>query len=317
MSATLKDSWTIQLSPGVAMSFRHLPGGRFRMGARGYDQDEEPVHEVALRDFYLAVFPVTQRQFAVWTAAVGITHKNYFSGAQYGEHPAERMSWFEARDYCAWLTECFGDQVPVGMAAGLPTESQWEYASRLMQDERGQVRLSETEYYTGDGIAALKQAGWFSQNSGGSTRPVGQLQGTDFGLYDLHGNVDEWCRDAYSADAYKQRGAVVSDPCVTAAEIGESEDSARRVFRGGSWGNSAWVCRSAYRGGGRPDDRHRFQGFRVCLFSGPVPGQSVSTAAESECGSAAGALRLGRAEAEDRHEDAAAVDLSAAHIGGH
>jgi formylglycine-generating enzyme required for sulfatase activity len=317
MTNLYPSDWTLELSPGVAMSFRHLPGGRFRMGARGYYEDEEPVHEVTLRDFYLAVFPVTQRQFAVWTAAEGRTHKNEFSGAQYGEHPAESMSWFEARDYCAWLTECFGDQFPVGMAAGLPTESQWEYASRLMQDERGQVRVSETEYYTGDGIAALKQAGWFSQNSGGSTRPVGQLQGTDFGLYDLHGNVDEWCRDAYSADAYKQRGAVVSDPCVTAAEIGESEDSARRVFRGGSWGNSAWVCRSAYRGGGRPDDRHRFQGFRVCLFSGPVPGQSVSTAAESECGSAAGALRLGRAEAEDRHEDAAAVDLSAAHIGGH
>ncbi|MFN9287629.1 MAG: hypothetical protein ACK6EB_06105, partial [Planctomyces sp.] len=85
----------------------------------------------------------------------------------------------------------------------------------------------------------------------------------------------------------------------------------------GSWYNSAGNCRSACRVGRRPDYRNGTQGFRVCLFSGPVPRQSVSTAAESECGSAAGAQRLGRAEAEDRHEDAAAVDLSAAHIGGY
>ncbi|MFN9041518.1 MAG: hypothetical protein ACK5YO_34840, partial [Planctomyces sp.] len=93
--------------------------------------------------------------------------------------------------------------------------------------------------------------------------------------------------------------------------------NARRVLRGGCWGDSAGDCRSAYRDWRGPGNRGWDRGFRVCLFSGPVPGQSVSTAAESECGSAAGARRLGRAEAEDRHEDAAAVDLSSAHIGGH
>jgi formylglycine-generating enzyme required for sulfatase activity len=95
----------------------------------------------------------------------------------------------------------------------------------------------------------------------------------------MHGNVDERCRDAWDADAYKKRVDGVADSEVSADDVGEKNPD--RVFRGGSWGAIAWICRSAIRSGGRPDLRERYQGFRVCLVPGPVPQPEQSSATES------------------------------------
>jgi formylglycine-generating enzyme required for sulfatase activity len=175
-------------------------------------------------------------------------------------HPAEKMDWYDASQYCSWLNTVCGIQLPERYKAGLPTEAQWEYACRAGTD---------TDYYTGDGEAALAAAGWYAENSKSQTQPVGHLNGNAFGLFDMHGNVDEWCADAFDEHAYRKRVNNTCDPFVDGAS------DANRVLRGGCWNNSPWYCRSACRNGGRPVNRYRDQSFRVCLFLGPCPGQAV------------------------------------------
>lgn len=250
----IKPALILDLGNGVEMSFQLIPAGSFRMGSRGEHHDEEPRHLVQItQPFYLGTFPVTQQQFAVWKAE----HENHF--ANNPRHPAENMDWHEAAQYCSWLTANFSNQVPAGYAAGLPTEAQWEYACRAG---------TETEYYSGDGEAALAEAGWYSENSESQTQPVGQLKANEFGLYDMHGNVDEWCSDAWDEHAYKKRVNGVCDPFI------DGKKDADRVIRGGSWYGSPGYCRSAFRNWWRPVDRGRGQGFRVCLFLGPCPDQA-------------------------------------------
>lgn len=244
----------LDLGNSIEMSFQLIPAGSFRMGSRGSYHDEEPRHLVQItQPFYLGTFPVTQQQFAVWKAE----HENHF--ANNARHPAENMDWHEAAQYCSWLTANFSNQLPAGYAAGLPTEAQWEYACRAG---------TETEYYSGDGEAALAEAGWYSENSESQTQPVGQLKANEFGLYDMHGNVDEWCSDAWDEHAYKKRVNGVCDPFI------DGKKDAYRVFRGGCWFLSPRVCRAACRSRWRPGDRDRDRGFRVCLFLGPCPGQA-------------------------------------------
>ena len=247
-----------------SMLFVRIPNGSFRVGSRGYSQREQPVCEVVLSDFYLGVFPVTQSQFAVWRP----DHANWFSGVGRSRHPAESISWFDAVSYCEWLNATCVSQLPSGYRFCLPSECQWEYACRLSVDKSGQRQILEMEYYTGDGVAALEAAGWYDGNSESKTHPVGQKAGTSLGLYDLHGNVEEWCRDAWSDDPYFRYDWGEEDPEVRAADVGKSESDAHRVFRGGSWDDTSGNCRAACRFGG-PVDGYRDRGFRVCACSGP------------------------------------------------
>ena len=258
----LPEKLAIPLTDSVIITFQLIPAGSFRMGHRGEYDDEEPVHWVEItHPFYMGVFPVTQEQFAVWSPE----HKNGFPNNPF--HPAENLDWHQAVSFCEWLTGRLPRDVPNGTRADLPTEAQWEYACRAGTD---------TEYYTGDGEAALSEAGWFEENSGESTHPVGLKLPNTFGLFDMHGNVDEWCRDTWDSNAYKKRVDGVCDP------VGEGDNTnADRVIRGGSWRGSAHICRAAVRFRWRPGYRDRDLGFRVCLFPGPVAAEQ-GTVAESQ-----------------------------------
>lgn len=247
----------------VPVFFRRIPKGEFRMGSRGYENNEQPRHCVVISSpFYLGTMTVTQRQFACWRAE----HKNKFPDRP--DHPAENMDWNEAVAFCDWMNDICKDQLPADITVRLPTEAQWEYSCRAE---------TETEYWSGDGKAALREVAWFGGDWETGCHAVGGLQANPWGLYDMHGNVWEWCRDASDEDAYGKRGAEDVDPVV------EGDTDSLRVLRGGSWIRSAWYCRSAVRDWLHPDDRVRYVGFRLCLSSGPVEtSQSERGAQEAE-----------------------------------
>ena len=304
-----ENTLSLRLPGDVLMNFSRLPAGTFRMGARGEYAAEEPIHRVQISEFYMGVFPVTQRQYQVMAEQCLAelqkiegnrgSRPSYFPTTGSGDqHPVENVSWVEAALVCRWLTDWLiqSEQMSAGWKADLPSEAQWEYACRLMKDASGQAYAVETEYYSGDGAAALADVGWYDANSGDTTHPVGQKkEPTSFGLYDLHGNVWEWCRDAWNEHAYKVRADGACDP------VEHGEDGALRVIRGGGWGNSAWNCRAAYRYRGRPTDRFGHLGFRVCLFSGPSscpaePAAVPGAGASSEPRAVDGAGRYAEAE---------------------
>ena len=150
-------------------------------------------------------------------------------------HPVVYVSWEDAKAYADWL----------GMR--LPTEAEWEYACRAG---------SEAEYYFGDNESKVAEYAWYHANSGGNAHPVGEKKPNAWRLYDMHGNVWEWCQDWY--DAY------ASSP---AADPKGPSSGGSRVLRGGSWFYYAGLCRSAYRGGRWPSYRDDNTGFRLSRSS--------------------------------------------------
>ena len=218
-----KPSLTLHLPGGPPMTFQRIPPEGapepFRLGERGlttpWGGASEPVVRVRLGGaFYLGTFPVTQAQFAVWTQAAGIEHKNDCSNQP--EHPAENMDWRQAMAFCAWLTQVAAEEMPAGFKlACLPTEAEWEYACRAG---------SQTRFCGGDEETTLLDYGWFEKNSGFTSHPVGQKQPNAWGFYDMHGNVFEWCEDWYAQDYYQS--APRHNP------ICQNADRGHRVVRG-------------------------------------------------------------------------------------
>src|SRR5208337_4411958 len=145
------------------------------------------------------------------------------------------VSWDDAQEFCKKLGQATNQLVR------LPTEAEWEYACRAG---------TSTKYYSGDSEEDLKRVAWYGANSGNTTHPVGQKEPNQFGLYDMHGNVWQWCQDWY--EEYKADAVV--DPQGTAQGAG-------RVLRGGSWDDLPGSCRSASRVGGSPDVRLGNVGF--------------------------------------------------------
>lgn len=298
-------SLLVNLAKGVVMTFQSIPPGCFRMGSRGWAPREEPVNRVRIahetsdsvvRPFYMGTYPVTQ--FAAWKPE----HENGFPNKP--DRPAERVTWDEAMAFCGWLTSGRGREFPPGYVATLPTEAEWEYACRVVAtestEEGPRAIASETEYHTGDGEAALREAGWFDGNSGTETHSVGEKVANGVGLHDMHGKVWEWCWDAYDDDAYRTRVDGVIDPGNGERERwlrdGPSLAASKelipvRVIRGGSWEHTARDCWSACRFWWRPGLRVWDQGFRVCLVPGPLteeieqtgsPGDGAARDAEAE-----------------------------------
>ena len=254
---------TLDLGNKVTMKLVLVPAGKFTMGspdseqrdvvkaagavgmkvydAREWFESEGPQHEVTIsRPFYVGVHAVTQEQYE----QVMGKNPSSFKGAQ---NPVEMVSWDDAVEFCKKLS------AKTGKALRLPTEAEWEYACRA---------ATTTPFHTGETIAAdqANYDGSFTYGSGvkgenrEKTTTVGSFKANAFGLYDMHGNVWQWCADWYDAKYYGN--SPKADPTGPA-------DGKCRVVRGGSWRGYPWICRSAYRGGFEPDVRLNSVGFRV------------------------------------------------------
>ena len=273
----LKRKQIVLTAPGskspVSMWFVNIPAcaDGFLMGSRGYDVTEEPIHRVAIdEDFWLAETPVTQEQFDVWPGAAERGEDHWPAGK--ANHPANNLSWHDAMQYCDWLTRTHGKKFPKGFPfAELPCEARWEYACRAG---------SATEYNTGDGEAALREAGWYGEDwMTGTSHLCGRKRANKYGLYDMHGNVWEWCLDRWDAAAYRRRwdGITDGDTYRLSEEFGDRElfgSPDPRVLRGGSAGSSAVRCRSAFRDWDWAGARGWGYGFRVCLVRSPLFSQT-------------------------------------------
>lgn len=218
----------------IGMKLVYIPAGEFEMGSPLEEQGrqgDEFLHRVKLtRPFCIGVTEVTQSQ---WEAVIGY-NRSHFKGE---ELPVEKMSWREAGAFCEKLSD------KEGKVYRLPTEAEWEYASRA----------GSAGAFGGSGN--IDEMGWYEANSEGRTHPVGTKQANAWGLYDMHGNVSEWCSDIYSAD-YPE-GAVV-DP------VGAAEGT-YRVIRGGSWSAFVRGCRCAARNSAPVSYQFKRTGFRVVM----------------------------------------------------
>jgi len=244
----------IDLGGGVSLEMVKMPAGTFQMGGDERNPNSDPnsfddnrashgvPHAVTIsKDFYMGRYEITQAQ---WTKIMGNNPSNFKNGDNY---PVENVSWNDICTSGAFLEKI---NALTGKNFRLPTDAEWEYACRAK---------TQTNFYFGDDFSRkiMDAYVWYSDNSDKKTHPVGQKKPNAFGLYDMSGNVREWCGDYYG----NYGDHAVSDP------TGPAEGSLR-IFRGGSWCDSAWSCRSTYRDPGNPLDRGCHLGFRLALSSG-------------------------------------------------
>ncbi|MEY2979009.1 MAG: hypothetical protein RLZZ435_3148 [Cyanobacteriota bacterium] len=196
-------------------------------------------HRVQLPAFHIGKYPVTQRQYQ----AVMGQNPSRFSGQN---NPVERVIWHDAQEFSTELTEILKRQG--GYEVNLPSETMWEWAARGATKSKG---------YTYAGSNNLDEVGWYDGNSGRQTHPVGQRQPNELGIYDMSGNVWEWCKDNWtgSTNVLPQNGTALT----------QGGDSSYRAVRGGSWSSNPENCRCAMRCRYYPDFRNDTQGFRVCV----------------------------------------------------
>ena len=258
---------TFTLPGGVPLVMHKIPHGTFIMGSpdeelgREYDDyadRESPQHQVTLtKDFYIGKFEVTQAQYEA------VMETNPASFSEYPDsptRPVERVSWNDANAFCASLTNYLSAQIPDGFTGfGLPTEAQWEYACRA--GTTSSLNNGTNITVSSGNCSNLNILAWYSSSSGGKTHAVGQKQPNAWGLYDMHGNLWEWCRDRYGKTYYADCGDC-SDP------EGPNTGS-NRIIRGGGWSVYPLYCRSATRGGNSSTYTHGSIGFRVILVPAP------------------------------------------------
>ena len=223
---------------GVSFEMVYVEGGTFDMGAtseQGSDASdrEYPVHSVTLSGYYIGKCEVTQE---LWEAVMGSNPSN-FKGAQ---NPVEEVSWNDCQEFVSRLNSL------TGRTFRLPTEAEWEYAAR---------GGNQSLHYKYSGSGNIDDVAWYDDNSGGTTHAVGTKTANELGIYDMSGNVDEWCSD-WSGGGYSA-GAQTNPQ-------GPSSGS-NRVLRGGSWCYIAGSCRVSNRGYGDPDDSDDSNGLRLVL----------------------------------------------------
>ncbi len=221
---------------GIEMVF--VEGGTFQMGATSEqgsdaDSDEKPVHSVTVTDFYIGKYEVTQAQ---WKAVMG----NNPSRFQGDNLPVENVSWNDIQEFIKKLNRLTGKKYR------LPTEAEWEYAARGGKKSKG---------YKYAGSNSIGEVAWYDSNSGYETHPVGQKQPNELGLYDMSGNVWEWCQDWYG----NYNSSSQTNPSGPAS-------GSYRVLHGGSWSYYARNCRVSNRDSNSPSSRRHNYGFRLVLL---------------------------------------------------
>ena len=228
---------SIPVKNGITIDMVKIEAGTFMMGATSEMQDpsddEKPVHQVTLtNDYYMGKYEVTQ---ALWKVVMG-SNPSEFKGDYL---PVEMVSWDDCQEFIGKLNSMTGRKFR------LPTEAEWEYAARGGKKSRG---------FQYSGSSNIADVAWYDGNSGSKTHPVGTKQANELGIYDMTGNVWEWCQDWY--------GSYVNSPQTN--PIGANSGS-YRVCRGGSWNIKAWHCRSSYRLYGTPVNRGYSIGLRLVL----------------------------------------------------
>jgi len=227
---TAKTPKVITTKSGIEMVA--IPGGYFEMGGRKGNADEMPVHKVYVAPFLMDRYEVVQSQFKKFQ----ISDPSHFKDPN---GPLDQINWTDAAVYCnersldEGLKPCYDEETwQCDFEADgyrLPTEAEWEYACRAG---------TNTNYSFGNSAARLKDHAWFAENSAKRTHPVGKKKPNPWGLYDMHGNVAEWCNDFYAKDYYAK-----SEPNNPKGPA----KGAERVLRGGAWNSKAEACRSTYR----------------------------------------------------------------------
>lgn len=228
------------------VSFRMIKvkGGTFTMGCTSEqdgecERDEKPAHKVTLSDYYIGQTEVTQ---ALWKAVMGSNPSYFEKGNNY---PVEQVSWNDCQEFVNKLNNLLSSQLD-GKRFALPTEAQWEYAARGGNKSR---------HYKYSGSNTSDNVAWFTDNSRNSTHAVGTKSVNELGIYDMSGNVLEWCQDWYGSYSSSSQ----TNP------TGPSSGT-YRVSRGGSWFNRAKNSRVSYRCSPSPDNRSSNLGLRVVLF---------------------------------------------------
>ena len=250
------------LGDGIQLNMVQIPAGSFTMGSPADElerfDDEGPQHPVQLQSFFMGMYPITQAQ---WRAVVSYppmnseeplkTNPSNFKG---DDRPVEQVNWHEATEFCARLSAATQRDYR------LPTEAEWEYACRAGTTTPfafGDTLTTDLANYDGSHIYDRGIEG----EDRGKTTPAGQFPANAFGLYDMHGNVWEWCADHWHSsygdkpDDIKAQGNI--------PWLKNNQDSPRFVLRGGSWFYNPGACRSAYRFSSNPDARISSLGFRV------------------------------------------------------
>jgi formylglycine-generating enzyme required for sulfatase activity len=228
-----------------------IPSGTFWMGSpegKGRE-DEKPYHQVTVKAFQMGKYPVTQAQWRTVAMSPKVEIDLSLNPSQFrGEDcPVEKVDWYEAQEFCARLSQLTGETYR------LPSEAEWEYACRAG---------AHTEYCFGDYEGQLWEYAWYKENSDSKTGLVGQKRPNAWGLYDLHGNVWEWCAD----DCHDSYEGAPTDSQIWAENVAnyEEDGKTRKMLRGGSWIDDAQHCRSAFRNDGRNARNQSFiVGFRV------------------------------------------------------
>ena len=236
-SSTSGNTLTIPVKNGINIEMVKVEAGSFNMGAtpemENPWEDEKPVHRVTLtNDYYIGKYEVTQ---ALWQAVMG-SNPSHFKGDAL---PVEQVSWNDCQDFISKLNAMTGKRFR------LPTEAEWEYVARGGKKSRG---------YQYSGSNTLGDVAWYGDNSGSKTHAVGTKQPNELGIYDMAGNVWEWCQDWY--DSYS------SSPQTNPTGAASGSD---RVYRGGSWRGSAECCRTSYRYNGTLGGRDDRLGLRLFL----------------------------------------------------
>jgi eukaryotic-like serine/threonine-protein kinase len=239
--------FTEDIGNGVTLEMVAIPGGTFTMGSPETEKErfdrEEPQHSVTVPAFFMAKYPVTQAQ---WQAVMG-NNPAYFKGAN---RPVEKVSWNEAVEFCQKLSQMTGKNYR------LPSEAEWEYACRAGTTTLfyfGETITTDLANYDGNGTYGNGPKGVYRQQ----TTDVGSFPPNAFGLYDMHGNVWEWCQDVWHEN---YNGAPTDG---SAWESGGN--SSYKLWRGGYWGNHPRDCRSAYRVFDSPGLRNFNIGFRIVV----------------------------------------------------